>query len=177
MLLTLTINYQLSTINYHNGVHNLFYKLLLIFIIVPLIELALLIQVGGYIGVLPTVLLVGFTGALGISLAKLQGLAIIGRTKLMLARGKMPSDSLLDGVLVLMGAAMLLTPGLLTDIAGFSLILSGPREKIRAIIKNKFKGKIINIYHNSKNKYSEKKNNKSYDDDDDVIDIGESKDD
>ncbi len=153
----------------------MFYKLLLIFIIVPLIELALLIRLGGYIGVLPTVLLVGGTGALGISLAKLQGLAIIGRTKLMLARGKMPSDSLLDGVLVLVGAGMLLTPGLITDVAGFSLIISTPRKKIREIVKDKFKGKIINIYHSSKGKYSQKKSNNSYDDDD-VIDIGEPKD-
>ena len=152
---------------------SLFYKLVLIFIIVPLIELALLIRLGGYIGAIPTILLVGLTGALGISLAKLQGLAIIAKAKLSLARGRMPSDSLLDGVLVLMGAAMLLTPGLLTDIAGFSLIISTPRKKIRELVKNKFKGKIINIFHNKKDNYQQKNNNF----DDDVIDIGDSKED
>ncbi|MGM0368846.1 MAG: FxsA family protein [Bacillota bacterium] len=110
-------------------------KLLLIFSLVPLLELMLLIEVGGLLGVGATVLLVAGTGIVGISIARNQGLALISDIKLKLNQGQMPKDQLLDGGLLLFGAATLLTPGLLTDTLGFLLIIPFTRPLMRKIVK------------------------------------------
>ena len=119
----------------------MFIRLLALFIFIPLLELALLIKVGEYLGLIWTIILVGSTGAIGISLARAQGLAVINKVKQSLSQGQLPQNSLLDGVLVLVGAAMLLTPGLLTDITGFSLIIPVSRSLIRGLVKKKLKAK------------------------------------
>lgn len=119
----------------------MFIRLLALFIFIPLLELALLIKVGEYLGLIWTIILVGSTGAIGISLARAQGLAVINKVKQSLSQGQLPQNSLLDGVLVLVGAAMLLTPGLLTDITGFSLIIPVSRSLIRGLVKKKLKTK------------------------------------
>ncbi|MCK8828573.1 FxsA family protein [Natroniella acetigena] len=146
-------------------------KLILLFTLVPLTELYFLIKVGEYVGLGWTILLVASTGIVGISLAKLQGLAIIGKTKLTLARAKMPKDELIDGLLVLLGAAMLLTPGLLTDLAGFSLIIPLTRVRIRSIVKNKFKGKIISGSFNFGTSTINQEYSQNKEDDETIIDI------
>ncbi|WP_408955004.1 FxsA family protein [Natroniella sp. ANB-PHB2] len=146
-------------------------KLILLFTLVPLAELFFLIKVGEYVGVGWTILLVASTGIVGVSLAKLQGLAIIGKTKFTLAQAKMPKDELIDGLLVLIGAAMLLTPGLLTDLAGFSLIIPFTRARIRSIVKDKFKGKIITGSFNFGPSSVNQDYNQNKDDDETIIDI------
>ncbi|MCK8815764.1 FxsA family protein [Natroniella sulfidigena] len=146
-------------------------KLILLFTLVPLAELFFLIKVGEYVGIGWTILLVASTGIVGVSLAKLQGLAIIGQTKLTLARAKMPKDELVDGLLVLLGSAMLLTPGLLTDLAGFSLIVPITRVRIREVVKNKFKGKIISGNFSFGTSSTKQRNKRKKDDDETIIDI------
>ncbi len=110
-------------------------RLLLIFSIIPLVELALLIKVGGYVGVLWTIILVAGTGMFGITLARSQGFQLINEIKSTLNRGEIPADHLIQGLLILIGAVMLLTPGLLTDTTGFLLIIPITRRFFATYVK------------------------------------------
>jgi UPF0716 protein FxsA len=106
-------------------------KLLLLFTLVPLIELWLLIEVGRIIGTWPTILIVASTGFAGVWLARSQGFITLFRIRADLEQGIVPGDKLLDGVCILLGGAFLLTPGLLTDLFGFSLLLPFSRRWIK----------------------------------------------
>ncbi len=112
----------------------MFLRLLLLFTIVPLVELYLLITIGGVIGVVPTIAIVIGTGVLGAWLARWQGLAVLRRIQDEMAAGRLPTDALIDGLLVLVAAAMLLTPGLLTDTTGFFLLIPGSRAVVRRVV-------------------------------------------
>lgn len=101
----------------------MFLRLALLFVLVPLVELALLIQVGRWMGVLPTVALVVLTGILGAALARYQGLVTLARFRTALAEGRLPHRELVEGILILLAGAVLLTPGLLTDVTGFLLLV------------------------------------------------------
>ena len=128
----------------------MFMKLLLLFTITPLVELYILFKVSDITGPLATVLLVLLTGIAGAYLAKSEGRMIIRKIKLQLNSGEIPGNELLNGLCVLIGGALLLTPGLLTDILGFSLVLPGVREIFKGFLKVKFKKMIdegnINIH-------------------------------
>ncbi len=102
--------------------------LLLLFLLVPLAEIWFLIVVGGWIGALPTVLLVVATAVLGAALARYQGFATLRRLQATLDRGEMPALEMLEGVLLLVGAVLLLTPGFFTDLAGFACLLPVTRH-------------------------------------------------
>ncbi|MCR3923357.1 MAG: FxsA family protein [Firmicutes bacterium] len=114
-------------------------KLLLLFTFVPLLELFLLIEVGRRVGTLPTVLLVVSTGFVGVLLARAQGFLVLTRIAHNLREGDLPGEELLNGVLVLIGAAFLLTPGLITDTAGFLLLIPQTRHTARVYIYRKLK--------------------------------------
>lgn len=103
---------------------------LLLFMAVPLAELALLIQVGEIIGVFPTIALVIATAVIGVSLLKRQGLAALDKARKTLDAGDFPVESVVDGVCLLVAGAFLLTPGLLTDTAGFLLLVPAFRRAI-----------------------------------------------
>ncbi len=105
----------------------MFSKLLALFIGVPLIEVLILIKLGEVMGFWNTILLVIGTGVAGAYLAKLYGLTIWYDIQRDLSMGQMPSDKLMDGLLVLVGGIVLLTPGLLTDILGLALLFPGTR--------------------------------------------------
>lgn len=109
----------------------MFFTLLVLFVVVPLLELALLVWVGQRVGILATIALVGVTGILGAALARHQGLATLERFRRNLEQGTLPHRELVDGILILLAAAVLLTPGLLTDAAGFSLLVPPVRRRIR----------------------------------------------
>lgn len=115
-------------------------RLALLFVVVPLLELALLLRVGAAIGLLPTVALVVATGVVGAVLARIQGVQTVRRLRHRLANGESPSRELLDGGLILLGAALLLTPGLLTDAAGLLLLLPVTRPAIRERLRRRFEG-------------------------------------
>lgn len=106
-------------------------KLLLLFIVVPAIELILLIRLGGVIGILPTIAVIVVTGALGATLARAQGLGVLRDVQNELARGGLPAGALIDGVLILIAAALLMTPGFLTDIVGFACLMPGFRTLLK----------------------------------------------
>ncbi|MBM7622665.1 FxsA family protein [Sporohalobacter salinus] len=117
-------------------------RLLLLFTIVPIIELALLIKLGNYVGLLPTLGLIAITGIIGASLARSQGFLVINQIRNKLSTGSLPADSLIEGLLILIGGGLLLTPGLLTDVTGFSLIIPITRKAIRRVAKVKLKNQI-----------------------------------
>ena len=113
-------------------------KLLALFTIVPLVELALLIPLGMEIGLWPTIGLVVGTALLGAVLAKLEGGRAIANIKKELSEGKLPADSILDGLAVLIAGVFLVTPGVLTDIVAIALLIPPVRAPIRAIAKKRF---------------------------------------
>ena len=117
----------------------MFYRLLLLFTIVPFVEL---IEVGKRIGTMSTLAIIIFTGILGASLARVQGFLILSRIKDDLNMGKIPADALLDGLLILIGAIVLLTPGFITDFVGFLLLIPVTRSALREPLRQYFKNKI-----------------------------------
>lgn len=108
----------------------MFLRLALLFVTVPLVELALLVWIGRHVGVLPTVALIFATGLLGASLARWQGLRTWRRFQAALDAGRLPHRELVEGLLILVAGAVLLTPGLLTDLAGFALLVPSARGAI-----------------------------------------------
>lgn len=98
------------------------------FVLVPLLELALLIRIGGVVGPWPTLALVAGTGLLGAALARREGMRALLALQRDLAEGRRPAESLVSGASVLVGGAFLLTPGVLTDLAGLFLLLPFTRR-------------------------------------------------
>lgn len=97
----------------------LFRILLALFLLIPLLEIFLLIQVGGIIGAWPTVFLVVFTAVLGAFLLRHQGLFTLHKVQTAMARGELPTMAMLEGVILVFCGALLLTPGFFTDALGF----------------------------------------------------------
>jgi len=112
----------------------LFLRLFLLFTLIPLLELYLLIRIGGVVGVWPTVALVVLTGALGAALTRIQGLRVLRRVQDQWGQGRVPTEELIDGLLILIAGAVLLTPGLITDGLGFFLLSPPGRRVIRQAI-------------------------------------------
>ena len=110
----------------------MFLRLFLLFTAIPLLELMILIDLGSWIGLAPTLGLVLLTGAAGAWIARLQGLSVLGRIQRELAEGRLPGAELVEGALVLVGGLFLLTPGLLTDLMGLSLMVPAFRSAVRA---------------------------------------------
>jgi UPF0716 protein FxsA len=119
-----------------------FARLFVLFVAVPLVELAVLIQIGAWLGVWPTVGLVLLTGLVGASLARSQGGRVLRAIRAEVAVGRVPAQHLLDGLLILIGGILLLTPGLLTDIAGTLLMLPPTRARLRAALRRRLEDMI-----------------------------------
>lgn len=120
----------------------MFAKLLALFILVPLVELYLFLAIGGRIGLASTLGIIIFTGILGASLTKSQGARALARFRLASAEGRLPHKEVLDGLLILIAGAVLLTPGFLTDAVGFLLLVPPVRAVIRAHLGTYLKSKI-----------------------------------
>ena len=119
-----------------------FTKLLMLFIIVPVTELYLLIEVGKRIGTLTTISIIIFTGILGAYLVKHQGFMILRKIQNDLNEGTIPEDSLIQGAIILTGGILLLTPGFATDIAGFIFLIPVSRNVVKKYLLKWLKGKI-----------------------------------
>ncbi|MGV2937943.1 FxsA family protein [Mesobacillus sp. LC4] len=111
----------------------------LFLVIVPAAEIGVLLLSGQTIGIWPTILIIILTGFLGAFLAKQQGLETIRRTQDQLRRGMMPGDVILDGVSILVGGTLLLTPGFITDILGFLLLAPPTRKFFKALMMKLFR--------------------------------------
>ena len=105
--------------------------LALLFITVPLVEIALLIRVGEAVGLGPTLAIVIGTGLLGAWLARLEGLRTARAIQAELEAGRLPAARLTDAALILAAGLLLLTPGILTDLAGFALLAPPVRAVVR----------------------------------------------
>lgn len=117
-------------------------RLILLFTAVPFLELVLLVWIGGEIGLLPTVALVLLTGVVGAALARHQGLAAWRRFERALAAGRLPGRELLEGLFILLAAAFLLTPGVLTDAVGFALLVPASRRWLVARVRVRLEARL-----------------------------------
>ena len=115
----------------------MFIRLLLVFTIVPIVELYVLLQTGRIIGIGPTIALILLTGIAGAWLARTQGFEILSRIRLEMAEGRLPAEGLLDGAMVLAGGLLLLTPGLCTDLFGFVLLVPMTRQALKKLIRHR----------------------------------------
>lgn len=116
----------------------MFGRLVALFVLLPLLELALLIQVGQAIGLFWTLGIVVATGVLGATLARRQGLRAWLAIRGELQQGRMPGSALVDGLLILIGGVVLLTPGILTDLTGFALLVPGTRNALKRSLRKRF---------------------------------------
>ena len=113
------------------------FRLFLLFVLLPVVELALLVQIGSRIGVAPTVAVVLVTGAAGALLARAQGTRALRRLQEALGAGSFPGDEIFDGALILGGALLLLTPGFLTDVVGFAALVPVTRRRLKWFLKER----------------------------------------
>jgi UPF0716 protein FxsA len=117
--------------------------LLLLFIVVPIVELAAILQVGEWIGFWPTLGLLVVDSILGAMLMRSQGRAAWRRFNAALAEGRAPAREVIDGGLVIFGGALLLTPGFVTDIFGISLLLPPTRAVIRRLLVRRLSHRMV----------------------------------
>lgn len=117
----------------------MFGPLIFLLIVMPLVELWLLLRVGGRIGAGNTFLLVIVTGIVGASLARQQGLRAWRDAQKQSAEGKLPGAALADGVMILIAGVLLMTPGIITDGFGFLLLLPPFRAVVRRVLKDRIK--------------------------------------
>ncbi len=117
-------------------------RLALLFVAVPLLELFLLIRLGGAIGLFPTLALCVLTGVAGAWLARREGLRALWSFQERVARGGVPGRTLMDALCILLGGALLLTPGLFTDVLGFSLLLPPSRRWIQERMRRRIERRL-----------------------------------
>ena len=120
----------------------LFFYLLTLFIVIPFVELLILFRIAGSLGAFKGVVLIVITGVIGAHLAKQQGLKVIHTIRYELSHGRLPGSELIDGLIILIAGIVLITPGLLTDTAGFLLLVPICRKWIYSWLFHKFKEKI-----------------------------------
>ena len=113
----------------------------MLFTIVPIVELYILVKAGQHIGTMNTIAIVILTGIAGASFAKSQGAQIIFKIRSALSRGQLPGQELLHGAMILTGGILLITPGFITDVLGFSLLFP---------LTRKFYANITRAYFNKK---------------------------
>jgi UPF0716 protein FxsA len=116
--------------------------LFLAFTVLPLTELWLLLEVKGQIGIGYTLGLVVATGIVGAALARRQGVATLRLIQEEMGQGRLPTQGLLEGVLILFAGAVLVTPGILTDVLGFTLLIPPARRGLSVLLRRYVKGRI-----------------------------------
>ncbi|MEQ6884418.1 FxsA family protein [Salicola sp. Rm-C-2C1-2] len=110
---------------------------LIAFIIIPVIEMVILIEVGGLIGALPTVGLVLLTAVIGAGMLRQQGAATLLRANQRMASGELPAQEMAEGLLLAVGGALLLTPGFVTDAVGFACLIPFTRRWLSGYVVNR----------------------------------------
>ena len=116
---------------------------LLLFMLIPIVEMWILIEVGGWIGALPTIGLVVLTATIGLSLLKQQGLSTVMRARRKMDEGAIPASELVSGVMIAVGGALLLTPGFVTDALGFALLIPQTRQWLLFKLIDRYRDKIV----------------------------------
>jgi UPF0716 protein FxsA len=117
--------------------------LVVLFVLVPIVELAVIIQVGQALGVLETLALMVVVSVVGAWLVKREGLGVWRRAQRQLDMGSMPGRELVDGILILAAGALLLTPGFVSDCVGILLLLPPVRAAIRAVVVRRLRRRVV----------------------------------
>ncbi len=117
--------------------------LFVIFLVVPLVELYVLLQVGSAIGALNTVALVVVVGIAGAWMVKREGLGVVRRVRSQVAAGQVPGRELVDGFLILFGGALMLTPGFVTDVVGLALLAPPVRAAARRALAHRLRVYVV----------------------------------
>lgn len=120
------------------------WRLFLLFTLLPAVELFLLVRIGQWVGVVPTVVGVLAMGALGAALARREGLGLLRQLQADLQAGLPPADRLVEGAMVLVGCILLVTPGVVTDVIGFACLLPPTRRVLLPLVKRQA-GKWIHV--------------------------------
>lgn len=120
----------------------MFFYLFLLLVTVPLIEFWLLYRLAVSTNLITTILIVISTGGVGSFLARQQGIATLNRFRIATAEGRMPSEEIRDGAMILFAGALLLTPGILTDAFGFLLLIPWSRSWLGRILAQRFSGSL-----------------------------------
>ena len=116
--------------------------LVLLFVVMPLVELAVILQVGRAIGVLDTILLLLVVGAVGGWLVKREGVGVVRRLQTTVAAGRVPAVELVDAFLILFAGALLLAPGFLTDLLALALLVPPARAVVRAVLARRLADRV-----------------------------------
>ena len=112
--------------------------LILLFIFVPLTEIYLLLQIGTYIGAVPTLGLVVLTAVIGAFLLRIQGLMTLAKIRQSMDQGELPAGSLVEGLILLVAGVLLLTPSFFTDLLGFACLVPRVRQGLAALLIRRF---------------------------------------
>jgi UPF0716 protein FxsA len=124
----------------------MFFRLLILLTVVPIVELAILIRIGKAISLGPTLGIILLTGVVGAALAKREGLKTLARIQAELSAGTIPAGPMVDGLLILIAAALLVTPGVLTDVVGFLLLVPPARHRLRDALR-RYLAKRVTVIH------------------------------
>ncbi len=120
----------------------MFPLLVILFLVVPIVELYVIVQVAGGIGVLETIGLLIVVSIVGAWLVKHQGLSVLRQIQQRIRQGQMPTAQLVDGGLILFAGALMLTPGFVTDAVGVLLLLPPTRIMARGALMRAFRGRV-----------------------------------
>ena len=112
-------------------------RLLLLFVVIPAVELALLIEIGSRIGTATTLGIIAATGVLGAALVRRQGLGVLRRLREETNAGRLPADPVIDGAFLLVAGALLVTPGVLTDVVGFLCLAPAFRKMVKRDVRRR----------------------------------------
>ncbi len=130
----------------------MFFKLFLLFTIVPFIEMMLLLKMGEVFGFSTTLLIVIGTGALGAYFVKREGFRVWSKIQTELQGGRLPGDQLIDALLLFIAGLILITPGILTDLTGFLLLIPQTRDALKGFVKSRFS---VKTQQTGENQYAE----------------------
>ena len=123
----------------------MFRLFLILFITIPLVEIAILIKIGSIIGAGYTIALVIGTAFLGVSLLRIQGISTLAKVQANISRGQLPATELIEGLILLISGALLLTPGFFTDTIGFLMLVPTLRQRLAETFFVNFMKNRINI--------------------------------
>ena len=124
----------------------MFFYLLIIFIILPIIEISIFIQVGGFVGTFNTILIIFLTAAVGVYFVRQQGFRTFQKITIELQNQQIPVQGMFDGLVILISGILLVTPGFLTDTIGFLGLIPQTRVFLLGIIKNLFLQRYSNAH-------------------------------
>jgi UPF0716 protein FxsA len=120
----------------------MFFYLLLLFILIPVVEIAMLIEVGSIIGTGNTIAVILLTAIIGAYMVKLEGLGVMYRIQQNMNQGTFPAEEMINGMMILVAGALLLTPGFFTDAIGFLMVIPVTRNLIKQVTRKIIEKKI-----------------------------------